>query len=87
MDQEAGFMVNFINSYFIALGVLIGGALIGGLGAYLAGEPPLTAITKLANRLKYGRLSQLSEAPLMRYTALNAAYSKAIREISLNSFF
>lgn len=24
MDQEAGFMVNFINSYFIALGVLIG---------------------------------------------------------------
>lgn len=52
MDQEAGFMVNFINSYFIALGVLIGGALIGGLGAYLAGEAPLTAITKLANRLK-----------------------------------
>lgn len=49
MDQEAGFMVNFINSYFIALGVLIGGALIGGLGAYLAGEPPLTAITKLAS--------------------------------------
>lgn len=51
MDQEAGFMVNFINSYFIALGVLIGGALIGGLGAYLAGEPPLTAITKLANQI------------------------------------
>ena len=52
MDQEAGFMANFISSYFIALGVLLGGALIGGLGAYLSGEPPLTAITKLANRLK-----------------------------------
>ena len=30
MDQEAGFMANFISSYFIALGVLLGGALIGG---------------------------------------------------------
>ncbi len=39
MDQEAGFMANFISSYFIALGVLLGGALIGGLGAYLSGEP------------------------------------------------
>lgn len=47
MDQEAGFMVNFINSYFIALGVLIGGALIGGLGAYLAGEARLRRLQSL----------------------------------------
>lgn len=52
MDSKQAFMPAFIDSYFIALGVLIGGTLIGGIGAYLAGEPPLSTIYQLANRLK-----------------------------------
>ncbi len=51
MDKEA-FMPAFIHSYFIALGVLIGGTLIGAIGAFLAGEPPLTKMFEFANRLK-----------------------------------
>lgn len=87
MDQEAGFMANFISSYFIALGVLLGGALIGGLGAYLSGEPPLTAITKLANRLKIWRLSRPSGEHLTRYTVSSGGCLKATRATSSNSFF
>lgn len=45
-------MVAFINGYFIAFGVLIGGSLIGGLGSLLTGEPPMTTIFRIANSLK-----------------------------------
>lgn len=37
MDPEQPFFPNFISCYFIALGVLLGGCLIGGIGAYLSG--------------------------------------------------
>lgn len=52
MDVKEAFIPAFINSYFIALGVILGGSIIGGLGAYLAGEPPLSTIYSLANKLK-----------------------------------
>ncbi|MBD1380103.1 YtrH family sporulation protein [Metabacillus arenae] len=52
MDPKVAFMPNFIMCYFIALGVMLGGTLIGGIGAYLSGQPPLTYIFSLANRLK-----------------------------------
>ncbi|WP_243386066.1 YtrH family sporulation protein [Bacillus kexueae] len=51
MSAEA-FLMTFIKVYFIAFGVLFGGAIIGGLGAYLAGDAPLTSIFRLANKLK-----------------------------------
>jgi hypothetical protein len=51
MDKEA-FMPAFIHSYFIALGVILGGTLIGAIGAFLAGEPPLTKMFEFANSLK-----------------------------------
>ncbi|MDF0727516.1 YtrH family sporulation protein [Cytobacillus sp. S13-E01] len=52
MDLNQGFIPAFIHSYFIALGVLLGGALIGGIGAFIAGEAPLTEIFKFAGKLK-----------------------------------
>jgi hypothetical protein len=50
--MEERFMATLINCYFIALGVILGGSLIGGLGAFLSGEPPLTIITRLSRSLK-----------------------------------
>ncbi|WP_102345300.1 YtrH family sporulation protein [Bacillus sp. Marseille-P3661] len=49
---EERFMASMINCYFIALGVMIGGSLIGGIGAFLVGEPPLTIIGRIAKSLK-----------------------------------
>jgi Sporulation protein YtrH len=51
VDNEA-FVPAFIHSFFIALGVLLGGSLIGAIGAFLVGEPPLTKMFEFANRLK-----------------------------------
>lgn len=39
MDVKEAFIPNFISCYFIALGVILGGAIIGGVGAYLSGQP------------------------------------------------
>jgi hypothetical protein len=50
--KEAAFFPSFLESYFIAIGVLLGGALIGGLGAFLTGNPPLSAMLRLSNSLK-----------------------------------
>ncbi|MBA2873796.1 hypothetical protein HNR31_000548 [Anoxybacillus caldiproteolyticus] len=50
--MKLAFLPAFIQSYFIALGVLFGGALIGGLGAFLTGEQPLTAMYRFAGDLK-----------------------------------
>lgn len=52
LDLNDGFIPAFIQSYFIALGVLLGGALIGGIGAFLSGDAPLTYIFKFAGKLK-----------------------------------
>ncbi|MDX8359306.1 MULTISPECIES: YtrH family sporulation protein [Bacillaceae] len=52
MELKEAFIPMFIKSYFIAFGVLLGGALIGGLGAFISGQPPLTEMFRLSNRLK-----------------------------------
>ncbi|OEH91850.1 YtrH family sporulation protein [Bacillus solimangrovi] len=49
---EERFMASFINCYFIGLGVLLGGVIIGGLGAFLVGQPPLTMMVKIEKGLK-----------------------------------
>jgi hypothetical protein len=50
--KELGFFPSFIESYFIALGVLLGGSLIGGIAAFLTGQPPITAVTRLSSSLR-----------------------------------
>ncbi len=49
---DEAFLPTFIQTYFIALGVLIGGALVGSFGAFLIGNPPLSAMYHFALRLK-----------------------------------
>lgn len=50
--REQPFFTLLIDSYFIALGVLIGGALIGGLGAFLTGKPLLTEIFRISSSIR-----------------------------------
>lgn len=51
MEQQP-FFSTFIESYFIAFGVLVGGALIGGLAAFLTGKPLLTEVFRLSNMIR-----------------------------------
>lgn len=50
--KEIGFFPTFIESYFIALGVILGGSLIGGIASFLTGQPPLTAVYRLSTDLR-----------------------------------
>jgi hypothetical protein len=46
------FSTRAIMHFFIAFGVLIGGTMIGGIGAFLVNKPPLSIMIELAARLK-----------------------------------
>ncbi|GAK02927.1 hypothetical protein JCM19037_1197 [Geomicrobium sp. JCM 19037] len=46
------FAATLVIDFFVAFGVVLGGALIGGIGAFIIGKPPLTAIHDLAGSLK-----------------------------------
>ncbi|WAA10163.1 YtrH family sporulation protein [Fervidibacillus albus] len=50
--MNEAFVPTFFHSFFIALGVLLGGSLLGGLSAFLTGNPPLTEIYRLSNSLR-----------------------------------
>lgn len=53
MDAEMRSLVSMmIIDYFVAFGVLLGGCLIGGLGAFLVGEPPMTWVQNHVDKLK-----------------------------------
>jgi len=51
-EMNEAFVPSFIHSFFIALGVIVGGSLIGGFSAFLTGKPPLTEIYRLSNSLR-----------------------------------
>lgn len=50
--MEERFFATFIHCYFIAFGVIIGGAIIGSIGSFLTGDAPVTAITRIAKSLR-----------------------------------
>ena len=51
MVNEA-FFPAFLNSFFIALGVILGGSIIGGIAAFFTNQPPLTTIEQLSQSLR-----------------------------------
>ena len=51
MDLET-FAKTATMNFFIAFGVLIGGCIVGGMGAYLISKPPLFAMNELVGRIK-----------------------------------
>ncbi len=50
--MEERFFATFIHCYFIAFGVIIGGAIIGSVGSFLTVEAPLTAMNRIAKSLR-----------------------------------
>lgn len=50
--MEERLFASMIQCYFIALGVVIGGAFIGSIGAFATGEPPLTLMNRIAKSLR-----------------------------------
>ena len=45
-------MEKLLPVFFMALGVVVGGALIGSLGSFIAGDSPLKAMLRFADDLK-----------------------------------
>ncbi|HLR14481.1 MAG TPA: YtrH family sporulation protein [Bacillota bacterium] len=50
--MEERFIVACIHCYFIAFGVVIGGSIIGSIGSFMTGDPPFTAIMRIAKSLR-----------------------------------
>lgn len=50
--MEERFFVTFIHCYFIAFGVILGGAIIGSIGAFATGDAPLAIIQRIAKSLR-----------------------------------
>ncbi len=46
------FFPAFLNSFFIAMGVILGGSIIGGIAAFFTNQPPLTTIEQLSQSLR-----------------------------------
>lgn len=50
--MNEAFFPTFFNSFFIAMGAVLGASLIGGLAAFITGEPLLSEITRIAERVR-----------------------------------
>lgn len=50
--MNEAFFPAFLNSFFIALGVLVGGTLVGGMAAFFTNQPPLTTMVRLSESLR-----------------------------------
>lgn len=50
--MEESFFSSFIQCFFIAFGVIVGGSIIGSVGAFTTGEPPFHAISHIAKKLR-----------------------------------
>jgi len=50
--MEEKFIEVFIQCYFIAFGVILGGSIIGSFSSFTVGEAPLAAILRIARSLR-----------------------------------
>ena len=46
------YFATLFDSYFIALGVVVGGSIIGSMAAFLTGKPPLTEAYRISNIIR-----------------------------------
>jgi len=50
--MDEAFFPTFFYCFFTAFGVMLGGSLIGGLAAFITGEPLLTEIYRIGGRIR-----------------------------------
>lgn len=50
--MKQSFIPLLLTSYFISLGVIVGGSMVGALGSFLSGEPPLYWMARFAENLR-----------------------------------
>lgn len=50
--MEDKFVQTIVIDYFVAFGVMLGGCLIGGIGAFIVNEPPVNWVEQLSDKLK-----------------------------------
>ncbi|GAA0600934.1 sporulation membrane protein YtrH [Virgibacillus siamensis] len=50
--MEERFVAQFIHCFFIAFGVIIGGAIIGSMGSFATGDAPFTSMNRIAKSLR-----------------------------------
>lgn len=50
--MEERFFAAFIHCFFIALGVIIGGSIIGSIGDFATGDAALVSMNRIAERLR-----------------------------------
>jgi len=50
--MNESFFFTFFNGFFIAFGVILGGSLIGGVSAFITGEPLISTIAKIASQIR-----------------------------------
>ncbi len=50
--MEERFIAQLIHCFFIAFGVIVGGAIIGSIGAFATGDAPFTQMNRIADRLR-----------------------------------
>ncbi|MES9685426.1 YtrH family sporulation protein [Gottfriedia acidiceleris] len=52
MELKLPFIPALISMYFISLGIIIGGSIIGSIGYYIIGQPPLSSMYDLSMKLR-----------------------------------
>ena len=52
MTSSISFTANLLIDFFVSMGMVLGGSLLGGLGALLFHTPPLSVMVRLAEDLK-----------------------------------
>ncbi|RCW66308.1 YtrH family sporulation protein [Saliterribacillus persicus] len=50
--MEERFISTMMQCYFISFGVMLGGTIIGSIGAFASGEPPFTHMSRIAKSLR-----------------------------------
>lgn len=50
--MEERFIAQFIHCFFIAFGVIVGGAIIGSMGSFATGGAPFTSMNRIAKSLR-----------------------------------
>jgi hypothetical protein len=52
LELKLPFIPALISMYFISLGIIIGGSIIGSIGYYVIGQPPLSSMYDLSMKLR-----------------------------------